>query len=475
MECPDDASVRNQLVRIFSSEQFRNSPRLQAFLRFIVTSKLSGNTDQIKESTIALTVFRRESSFNNSSDSIVRSAARRLRSRLEEYYAQSGVNDSLRIEIPKGNYVPEIYERKPANSPESIAPMQVRPGTSSYRRRGYAGIGALAVCGALVATLVLASRRPTRVYVPRGDAYEYYTRGEYALTHHEKAVPLFEAAVKADPKFAAAYLGIAHAYTQQAANDEIAPESSLARAADAAQIAMKLEPSSAGAHAVMGYVYYCQWKWAEADRQFRISTDLQPNLADAWRWWALVHFADGRFDLAEQSLRRAASLETGTLRSVGSLSQIYYYERKYDKAIQSAQRILAVEHNNYLAHWVIASSLLEQGHRAEALEQWRPMLDLPEYHKEARRQLAFYEALSGNTADLRVFVNDCETQHTNYCSPWIMGQAYGLLGDRQDCFRSLRESAARHDPDLISVRFEPMVDGIRGSPEYQEIVHQLGF
>ncbi|MBV9612287.1 MAG: tetratricopeptide repeat protein [Acidobacteriaceae bacterium] len=470
MELLDAGRVEHQLVRIFSSEQFRNSPRLQAFLRFIVAAKLDGKSKEIKESTIAFEVFGRETSFDCSSDSIVRSAARRLRSRLEEYYDHAGAGDSVRIEIPKGNYVPEIYQRSPAQ-PFAV---EAERGIPRHAWERYAAIAAVVVFGTIVATLVLASRPAGGLYVARGEAYDYYTRGEYALAHHQNAVPLFQAALRADPDFASSYVGIAQAYATQAANDEIAPESALARAAAAAQTAIKLDPSSGRAHAVMGDIYYCQWKWAEADRQFRIATKLQPNSPEAWRWWTLVHFAKGQFELAEQSLKRAATLESGTLTSVAMLSQIYYYERNYDQAIAAAGRVLAVDHDNYLAHWVVASSLLQKGQATEALQHWRPMLASVEFRDSARRQWAVYEALSGDSTDLRGFVEDCAAKRTSYCSPWILAQAHALLADRESCFRYLRESVKRHDPDLVSIRFEPILDSIRGRAEYQEIVHELG-
>ncbi len=110
---PSAVRVQEQLARIIASSQFRESPRLQTFLQFVVDLTVEGKSDQIKESTISMEVFGRA---DMPDDSIVRSAARRLRTRLEEYYQQGGINDPLRIAIPKGSYVPEIEERSSGNS-----------------------------------------------------------------------------------------------------------------------------------------------------------------------------------------------------------------------------------------------------------------------------------------------------------------------------------------------------------------------
>ncbi len=111
---PSAAHVEEQLARIVASPQFRESPRLQTFLQFVVALTLEGKADQIKESTISSEVFGRA---DMPDDSIVRSAARRLRTRLEEYYRQAGIGDPVHIAIPKGSYVPEIEERPSRDSP----------------------------------------------------------------------------------------------------------------------------------------------------------------------------------------------------------------------------------------------------------------------------------------------------------------------------------------------------------------------
>ncbi len=474
---PSAAGVEDQLARIFVSDQFRDSPRLQAFLRFIVLLTVEGKTDQIKESIIALEVFGRQTSFDGNSDSIVRSAAGRLRARLNEYYEKAGASEHIRIGIPKGTYVPEICEC-PSHNPrvESTADVHVavrnRPGHLS---RPQAAVAAAAVLVALSVVAFFFRPHTARPYVPRGEAYDYYARGQYALAHHGPALSLFRKAVEIDPKFVAAHVGVAQAYTQQAANDETPPETSLALAEQAVQNAIHLDTASADAHAALGYIYYCRWKWVEADRQFRIATELGPGNASSWRLWALVHFASGRFDLAEQTLKRAATVESGTLKSAAMLAQIYYYERQYAQAITAARRLLGVDRNSYLARWVVASSLAQLGRTTEALQEWQPMLNSAEYREAAARQWAFYEAQAGNTADLRSYVKNCGVQTESYCSPWILAQAYVLLDDRPNCLRYLGQSAARRDPDLISLRWEPSFDRLRHDPEYGQLVHELGF
>ena len=101
---------RAELQAVLASQLFVRSPTLAHLLSYLCEKKLAGETDQVKEYSIALDVFGRQDSFDQDTDSIVRVQANRLRKRLAEYYNGEGATHALRIAIPIGQYVPS-FER----------------------------------------------------------------------------------------------------------------------------------------------------------------------------------------------------------------------------------------------------------------------------------------------------------------------------------------------------------------------------
>ena len=71
-------------------------------LRALVERTLSGKPELLKEYNLGLEVFRRPPDYDPKVDPIVPVQARRLRSKLDEYYATEGARDPLVIYIPKG-------------------------------------------------------------------------------------------------------------------------------------------------------------------------------------------------------------------------------------------------------------------------------------------------------------------------------------------------------------------------------------
>jgi TolB-like protein/Flp pilus assembly protein TadD len=111
-------AVRRQLERLLASPAFARSERLSGFLRLVVERHLEGRDEEIKETLIAVEVFGRKPDYDPQRDSIVRTEAGRLRSRLIEYYTGEGSGDSVVIELPKGGYTPVFHqpeERVPAD------------------------------------------------------------------------------------------------------------------------------------------------------------------------------------------------------------------------------------------------------------------------------------------------------------------------------------------------------------------------
>ena len=109
---PPHAAIQEQLDRILSSQTLAQSKRLVRFLSFVVEKALEGEGSQLNEYLIGVEVYQRPSSFDSHIDTIVRTEARRLRSKLKQYYEREGINDPILIEVPKGSYVPAFRERE---------------------------------------------------------------------------------------------------------------------------------------------------------------------------------------------------------------------------------------------------------------------------------------------------------------------------------------------------------------------------
>jgi hypothetical protein len=159
---PSEAEIRAALSRVVTSPNFRASPQLASFLRFVVNETLTGHADCIKGYSIAVGALGRNDTFDPQTNPIVRVEAGRLRLALDRYYAGPGRHDQLVIELPRGSYIPTFGRRRMAHGLSALAAYgrQLIPQAVRRRLRLVAFVACIAsgVSGTFDLALMLAER-----------------------------------------------------------------------------------------------------------------------------------------------------------------------------------------------------------------------------------------------------------------------------------------------------------------------------
>ena len=149
-------AVREHLERVLRAEKFEASERNRRFLRHVVEEALAGRANRIKAYSIATVALGRGEDFDPQIDPIVRIEAHRLRRALAYYYMTAGKEDRIRIDIPKGSYVPafvsvddadpgpgpvvekeKVPEKKPATGPGGPPTILVTPFEAEFDQAAY--------------------------------------------------------------------------------------------------------------------------------------------------------------------------------------------------------------------------------------------------------------------------------------------------------------------------------------------------
>lgn len=107
------AEIRAALAQLLSSPHFAKASRMCRLLSFLIEKRLTGGLRDTAEYAIGIEVFDRQpSSYDTTTDPIVRVQAGRLRRRLQSYYEAGGAGSALIIAIPPGGYMPLIRRRE---------------------------------------------------------------------------------------------------------------------------------------------------------------------------------------------------------------------------------------------------------------------------------------------------------------------------------------------------------------------------
>lgn len=157
MNQPSDSEKRSILERIMKSPGFQEYKRYRDLLQYLV-DKSSADVS-LKENEIAQEVFGKDSSFDPSTDPLVRSYVSNLRKKLDHYYLTTEDPFEYKLEIPKGHYVVKYF---PAT------PRKTHQGASGLLSRIYPAISLFLLIVVLILLYREFQSRPPSISTNRG-------------------------------------------------------------------------------------------------------------------------------------------------------------------------------------------------------------------------------------------------------------------------------------------------------------------
>lgn len=469
MGCPapsltiSDAEAREQLERILASDCMRKGARLSRLLRYVVESTLDGSADSLKESVLGTEVFER-SSFDPRSDTLVRSTARHLRFKLDEYYKTEGAHDPVLIELPKGSYVPVFRRRETPSAPVS------------RRSRAVLAITLALALGGGAAIVLIGHPHATRTVLADTadpEAHDLYIQARYLWSRRDpedvrRSIPLFERALRRDPRYALAWAGLADTWGTLADNGMVSPAEALPKAEAAAGRAVALAPQSAAVHASLGLLRSSKWDWPGAERELRLALRLDPEYGPTYARLARDATIHGRFAEAEGLLRHAQTADPLNWMLTYSLGENAYYARRYDESIAQASKIrTAMPFNacNLLERCWFHKGMLDQARAAAECEF--------ENRPGPAANLIRATLIQPRTAAASLVRTFLE-RPLDGLDPFYAASTAARVGETDLALDWLERAWKLHDPDLASIGIEPDLDGLRGQPRFRALLKKIG-
>jgi Tfp pilus assembly protein PilF len=494
-----DGLVRAELREIVESRTFAQGSRLARFLRFVVENHLSGETGQLKETVIATEVYDRPPDYDPKVDSIVRTEARRLRKKLQEYYETEGRYSRVTITIPTGGYIPRI-EFRPQPIPTLVMPepdlanvvenpgsakQQVEPQLLPSTRWRLLTVVLIAglVCGIGLWSIARHYRRReeaklTPGYTANQEAQRLYLEGRFYWAKRtpdfdHKAITRFDDALRLDPNYALAYSGLADAYAITASGLPASERSIEAKSA--AEHAVSLDESSAEAHTSLAFVLYkFDWNWEEAELHFRRALQLNPAYALAHHWFGEFLVLRGHPDEGLAQLTQAESLEPISLPIKNDLALGLYRTRHYDQAIAKAGQVLELDPNFSNAYATLVYAYEQKRDYPRAAEADLQVLRLANRPEQEIVALRKTFANSGWRAYWTAELKLLQKAPPGSVPPYVFAEIYLRLGDQETALHFLEKSFEERSDAPLLIGVEPILDPLRSDARFIYLLRRAG-
>lgn len=300
------------------------------------------------------------------------------------------------------------------------------------------------------------------------EAHDLYLRGRYFWNKRSpeglrKAADFFEQAIGRDPRYAIAWAGLADATAIRVEYDEVRASDVISKARQCVLRALELDPELAEAHGTLGIILSYDYEWAKSEVELRKAIELKPDAASAHHRAALDLMCMGRGQEARTELERALHLEPTSLVVNNFSAVLRYSERDFDGAAAGFRKTLEMDPGFQVAHSQLGWALLALGKYPEALAE----LDqgTPSYSRGWR---GYALAMLGRKDEARSLLAEMEA--SAHPSPVALALVWLGLGDKDRALLLLRAACAERDWRLRYARAEPLYDGLRSDPRFNEVL-----
>jgi len=310
-------------------------------------------------------------------------------------------------------------------------------------------------------------------------AYDAYLRGRglFQLAADEAsdraALAAFDAAIAADPGYAAAHaarsrsLGaIANQYATQGADRRRI----YAESVSAAERAVALAPDLADAQSALGYALFYGTLNARAARApFDRSYALGGGNADVLGRYALFCARTGRFDEAFAAVLKAEKLDPLNPRTWRTAGAISFAARRYAEAIAHNRRALSLNPRMGVANGAIGDAELVLG-RLDAAEA--------AYRAEPNSLfgltgLAIVANKRGDPAKAQALIAQLTREHGDN-SLYQQAQIFAQAGERAKAVAALRRAREVNDSGVAIMRDDALLDPVRNDPGFTQLLRDVG-
>jgi len=313
------------------------------------------------------------------------------------------------------------------------------------------------------------------------EAHEAFLRGRYFWNLRtgddiKKALNLFQKAVKIEPLYALAHVGIAESYGLLHTYTGVPSKETYPKVKAAALKALEIDPNLGEAHisiALANFDYF--WDWEAAEAEYKKGLELSPNYATGHQWYSEFLTMMGRFDEAKNEVKIARELDPLSMIILFAESLIYHWSGDIDSARSIMDRNIEL-YPDFFGMYVRKAELhFTEGEYNDAAKMWlkaAELQNLPTGDLAAMRKAV-------KLSDFKEFIKvkheiDMKqipiTLHALAFNYYVMGDYDKSLDwlERAVDERSFRMTHINVSPDYSDPVF-------RSNPRFQAIIKKLNF
>jgi eukaryotic-like serine/threonine-protein kinase len=311
------------------------------------------------------------------------------------------------------------------------------------------------------------------------EVYDLCLKGRHHLARVTKAdfdtaEQYFQRALARDPASAAAWAGMAGVWLYRRQMGMAPHREAGEQARAAAQKAVELDDSLAEAHLRMaGLLSWTDFRFAEAEREYKRTLELDPNDATARALYGHVLIFLGRPDEAMRQIERAVAIDPLDPIVRSFYADALYYACRYDEAVAQANEVLRAQPAHLEALGALVSAQHMKRQYADVIAAAAAMFETTGRGDVAAALKNGYAA-SGYADAWRQAADVELAKHGS--DPGVAIRAarhYAMAGDDAHALALLERAYEERNPSMPYIGCSPIFDPLRDEPRFQALLRRM--
>jgi|SRR5579862_8641901 len=310
---------------------------------------------------------------------------------------------------------------------------------------------------------------------PGYNAHELYLRGRHSFNLQtpqglSAALCFFSQALRLEPAYALARVGIADCYASQGWYGFAPALAVMPKAKAELETALAGDAALASASCLRAAITAgFDWDWEAARAQFQEAFSLGPPGSDLLFHHALDYLTPrGRLDEALEELKLALALDPAAPLLSTAVGGCLYRLRRYPAALKQLQSTMELAPGFYHAYWSMARVYQAQGQFAEAMECFTRALAASGDNPAVLADSGHCHAAMGDATPARGILARLDGV------PLAQATVYLGLKETDAVLDHLRQAVAGRARGLIWLGVDPRFDEIRGQPGFRTVMAPVG-
>lgn len=315
-------------------------------------------------------------------------------------------------------------------------------------------------------------------------ARDLYLKGRYEWSQRtpdslNRALDAFTQAIVHDPGYAKAYAGLADTYDLLYEYSTMPEHDAYSRAIAAARKAVELDDSLAEGHRALAFAeMYGEWKFADAEKEFRRAIELNPTDPEARKWYANAFAVPGRYPESLEQISKAQELDPSSHSILADKGLMLFDAGRAQEGIEMLKEVERSAPGFRAPHSYLMVISLESRDYSAFLEEGRKAAESandPVLRDIMAAARVGYAHGSGRALLKRLYDKEREYFLAGKIGATLLAETCVQMGRKQEALQLLEEAYDRREMTALACLSNPALLTLRDEPKYKALVRKINF